>query len=678
MKNADYWRGRALILEEAAQREGAEYFETLEREFEQASKRVQEDLAVWYQRFADNNQISLSDAKKWLTSAQLEEFRWTVQDYIKAGESLDPKFLKQLENASAKVHISRLEAIQLQIQQQIEALYGNQLDGLDGVLRNIYRNGYYHTAFEIQRGINLGWDLQTLNDKQLSVVLARPWTTDGMTFRDRCWKNKADLVSTVQTNLIQSIIRGDGPDRATKLIADRFRVSKSKAARLVMTESAYFSAQSQKDCFNELDVEQFEIVETLDSHTCEICKDLDGKVFPMSDYEPGVTVPPFHPWCRGCTAPYFPDNFGERAARDQDGQVYYVPSEVTYRDWENTFLVDPAISDQLYGLIGQRRGLTGRTWENIWKDPVSVTDYAKKKSSIPSKREYFQQKLSYTTGTDHDKFEKLLNDLNDFEQVGKQYSDLTRQIGDLQDKLTELRTGVKIKVNPYTQARKDAAHWFTDKKTADDVLREPTGEIWKAWSEGQKRAAYEYTSGSGKFNRPLRGYQGGWGTYKGPGNVPLDYEGGEKYIRELTEALTDSTYDFDIWLQRGVETHQGVAHFLGIPESALSGSVEDVAKEVVGKVVQDEAFFSTSAVKGGGFSGTIFNVYAPKGTEMVYAEPFSHFGHGGLDWDGISTVDYFGSEFEVILQRGTKFRVLKAEKTNGQWYFDIEVVLPER
>lgn len=338
MKNADYWRGRALILEEAAHKQGLDYVETLEREFQTASRRLQDEIEMWYARFATNNRISLSEAKRWLTGADLKEFRWTVQDYIKAGESLNPAFLKQLENASARVHISRLEALQLQLQQQIEVLYGNQLDGLDKTLRAIYQRGYYHTAFEIQRGFNLGWDLQRLNEKQLAAVLNRPWSTDAATFRDRCWKNKAELVSVVQTSLTQSIIRGDGPDRATKLIAERFKVSSNKAARLVMTEGAYFAAQSQKDCYHDLDVKEFEIVETLDGHTCDTCRDLDGAVFPMSDYEPGVTVPPFHPWCRGCTAPHFPDNYGERAARDAEGKVYYVPSTMKYRDWEKTFV----------------------------------------------------------------------------------------------------------------------------------------------------------------------------------------------------------------------------------------------------------------------------------------------------------------------------------------------------
>ena len=52
-------------------------------------------------------------------------------------------------------------------------------------------------------------------------------------------------------------IRGEAPDRAISAISKQFEVSRSKAGRLVMTESAYFSSAAQKDCFNALGVEKY-------------------------------------------------------------------------------------------------------------------------------------------------------------------------------------------------------------------------------------------------------------------------------------------------------------------------------------------------------------------------------------------------------------------------------------
>lgn len=67
----------------------------------------------------------------------------------------------------------------------------------------------------------------------------------------------------------------------------------------------------------------------------------DGKVFPISEYEAGVTAPPFHVNCRSTTVPYFDENFGqigERAARDADGKTYYIPANMTYKEWKETFV----------------------------------------------------------------------------------------------------------------------------------------------------------------------------------------------------------------------------------------------------------------------------------------------------------------------------------------------------
>lgn len=63
---------------------------------------------------------------------------------------------------------------------------------------------------------------------------------------------------------------------------------------------------------------------------------LDGQVYPMNKYAIGVTAPPFHPWCRGTTAPYFDDmdDIAERWARDPEtGKTYTVPGSMTYKQW---------------------------------------------------------------------------------------------------------------------------------------------------------------------------------------------------------------------------------------------------------------------------------------------------------------------------------------------------------
>lgn len=319
-----------------------EYCREVDKSFRRSIATVESDLEKWYNRLAVNNEVSLLRAKQMLNDKELQEFKWTVEEYVKYGEknSITQEWLKELENASSKTHIERLESIKMQLQNQVEVAYGNLEDGLSTTLSKIYENSYYKTGYEIQKGLNVGRNLTAIDNGKIDKAIKRPWATDNNNFSSRIWKNKQQLINNLNTNLTQSIIRGEDPQRAINNISKIMNTSKTNVGRLVMTESAFISSSAQKDCFNELDVEQYEIVATLDTKTSEICRELDGEVFDMKDYQPGVTAPPFHCWCRTTTCPYFDDEFTqgeERAYRDADGKTQYV-KDMTYDDWYDRYV----------------------------------------------------------------------------------------------------------------------------------------------------------------------------------------------------------------------------------------------------------------------------------------------------------------------------------------------------
>lgn len=344
MKNSEYWKLRFEQLEQAQNGQGAAAFAEIEKQYKEAQKQIEGQIARWYQRFADNNGITLAQARQYLKGAALKEFQWDVQDYIKYGQdnALMGGWMKELENASAKYHISKLEALKIQTQQSLEVMFSKQMGTVTGAMGDIFESGYYHTAYELQKGFNIGWDIAGLDQSQIEKVLSKPWAVDGKNFSERIWTNKEKLISELHGELTQNIMLGADPQKAIDSLAKKMNTSKQNAGRLIMTEEAYFSSAAQRDCFNDLDVEQYEIVATLDSHTSDICRSLDGQHFPMKDFEPGVTAPPFHVYCRSTTVPYFDENFGdigERAARDEEtGKTYYVPDDMKYQDWKQTFV----------------------------------------------------------------------------------------------------------------------------------------------------------------------------------------------------------------------------------------------------------------------------------------------------------------------------------------------------
>lgn len=347
-----YWQKRFQAIEDMNNKTAKETIQSITPAFDKAQAQIDKEINAWYSRFAKNNQISMAEAKKLLNTKELKEFRWDVEEYIKWGRqnAIDQQWMKQLENASSRFHITRLEALKMRTQNAAEQAFGNELDELDKMAARVYIDDYYHTAYEIQKGLGIGWDVAQIDQKKLDKVLSKPWAADKQTFSDRIWKSKTQLIDSLHTELTQMVILGKAPDQAVNTIANRMNVSKGQAGRLVMTEAAYFGSVAQKDCFNELDVEKFEVVATLDHKTSEVCQQMDGKVFDMKDFQAGVTAPPFHVWCRSCTAPWFEDNDdGTRFARDADGKTYQVPASMTYQDWKDSFVDKTKNPDKIFG-----------------------------------------------------------------------------------------------------------------------------------------------------------------------------------------------------------------------------------------------------------------------------------------------------------------------------------------
>lgn len=342
MRNREYWQKRFSAVEEMRNKRGKLTVDQIAPHFDRAQAAIDKEIRVWYQRFADNNGISLAEAKKLLRQNELDELKWDIEEYIKRGQenAVSQKWLKELENASAKFHISRLKALKLRTQNAAENAFAAEQNRLTDRLVGTWKEDYYRTAFEVQKGFSLGFDVARVDENRVNKLLDTPWTADGQTFSDRIWKSKAQLLDSVSSELTQMCILGKAPDDAIAAIAKRMNVAKSQAGRLVMTENAYFGSAAQQQCYKDLDVERYQIVATLDSRTSDICRHFDGKVFDMKDYEPGVTAPPFHVYCRSCTVPYFADNDenGMRAARNAGGKTYYVPASMTYGEWQEKYV----------------------------------------------------------------------------------------------------------------------------------------------------------------------------------------------------------------------------------------------------------------------------------------------------------------------------------------------------
>lgn len=343
MEHDKYWAERFEQLTEAELRKADDLSAEMVKEYRQTAQDLNDDIQRWYARFAAENKMSLAEARRVLTGRELAEFRWTVDEYIKYAKKADlsEAYIQKLKNASARVHIDRLEAIRMQMAQHIEKLAVKGNARLTDVLRDIYPDAQMRTAYEVQK--KKGFEpFARIPEADIDRILKKPWVSDGLNFSDRIWRDKERLLNTLQGELTRGLIRGEPYGKIAQRIAGRMGVARSAAARLVETEAAFFSSRGQLDAFRDLGVEQYEFVATLDSRTSETCREMDGKVLPLSEFKPGITAPPLHCHCRSTTCPYFNDEFTEgetRAARDPEtGKTVQVDSRLTYENWKNIFV----------------------------------------------------------------------------------------------------------------------------------------------------------------------------------------------------------------------------------------------------------------------------------------------------------------------------------------------------
>nr|DAZ36497.1 MAG TPA: minor capsid protein [Caudoviricetes sp.] len=344
-KNSDYWKDRAIENEKNA-RTTAEIGEAeLKAIFSETSSKIQKEVDYWWNRFAKNNNLTISEAKKLMSNKELDELNLDVKEYIKNGIEAAitqlPYIESQLENASAKFHISRLNALKIQVLSISNEMFADVDKTVKESMKKVYTDTYYKTAFNIQDAVGVYFDFTKIDDNLLEKILSKPWAEDGSNFSERIWgKYRPKLVNRLHKDLTDCVSRGRNPNEYTQAIAKDFDVGLKQAGDLMLSEYNYFNEKATQDCMNELDVEEYEILGTLDGVTCATCGGLDGKHYPLKDAVIGINSPPFHPRCRCTTIPYFNDEFTqgeERAYRGEDGKTHYTKAK-TYEEWKKEFV----------------------------------------------------------------------------------------------------------------------------------------------------------------------------------------------------------------------------------------------------------------------------------------------------------------------------------------------------
>lgn len=392
--NSAYWRKRALQQAERQIQADAQVSLSIKQDYERLLHELDKELAVFYARYAQNESISMVEARRLLRDAELDDFRMSLDEFRE--KAIAGGFDKELEEVYLRSRVSRLQALQTQIELRIQELFQSQEEQLRNRLSEVYTDTYYQTVYAVSQQTAVHASFARINAEMLEHVLSQPWL--GSDFSSRIWADQDKLLRELKQELSRAFVLGDPLKKTTKRVAERMGVSERRAATLVQTESAHMATQATAKGYEETGVKEYQFDASLDLKTCPTCGAMDGKTFRASERETGVNYPPLHPRCRCTTVPVTEfDLDGKRAARNPvTGKTEYVEQGMTYSEWHKKYIEDDpagAAAEKAYRNRHSDRKQHERYLERLGSKavPRSFDSFQKMKYNEPEKWIALQQ-----------------------------------------------------------------------------------------------------------------------------------------------------------------------------------------------------------------------------------------------------------------------------------------------
>jgi SPP1 gp7 family putative phage head morphogenesis protein len=236
--------------------------------------------------------------------------------------------------------MTRLEALKERIYIECNKLADVEIKQSNSAHINTIKEAYHKAMFDLQKGLDLGFDFSQMPSKTMENILKNPWS--GNHFSDRVWKNTEVLATKLTETLTSGMMSGKSVPKMVKEIEDLSEVGKHAANRLIRTETTYMANAAEMESYKEAEIDKYMFVATLDNRTSEICREHDLKVYDVSKAVPGENMPPLHPYCRSTTIAYLGEDTLkdiERRARDPEtGKTYKVPAGMNYKEWQKEYV----------------------------------------------------------------------------------------------------------------------------------------------------------------------------------------------------------------------------------------------------------------------------------------------------------------------------------------------------
>lgn len=345
MGNYTYWEQRGIDSVNRVERTVNKAIPEMVKAFEQAKKDLKAEVYKFYGKYAENNKISLQQAEKLLSLSELREFKGNLKEFETLAKNSIGTFNLQVANLSTKSRITRLQALETQCDGILQRLYQEQRKIAEATTTEVYKQEYFHSLFDIEKYTGFQSKFSQIPTASIEQIIKQP--VMGADISTRLWRQDIDTGFKIRQTLTEMFTTGKPPQAFAKELQKTIGAvriengvakgtgKKYEAYRLLYNEASYASGQANLDSYKADDIEEYEIIATLDSHTSEICREQDGKHYPLGEAVVGITYPPFHVNCRTTTAPYIDLEGFEptRMARDEKTGKSVRVKEQTYKEW---------------------------------------------------------------------------------------------------------------------------------------------------------------------------------------------------------------------------------------------------------------------------------------------------------------------------------------------------------
>jgi SPP1 gp7 family putative phage head morphogenesis protein len=195
---------------------------------------------------------------------------------------------------------------------------------------------YNHTMYGVQKTVGMMFQTEGMSTRRAAEILRQNWS--GKLYSARVWNNCNEVAEQVATLMTEMVMSGKASRQSMdELVGQAIDNGRMAANRLLRTEYNHVAGQAELEAYTDAKVTHYRYIAVLDGRTSQVCRDLDGKVFPIAERKVGKNMHPMHPWCRSSTAPVINGvvlKSQKRIARDlKTGKIEYIPATMTYNEW---------------------------------------------------------------------------------------------------------------------------------------------------------------------------------------------------------------------------------------------------------------------------------------------------------------------------------------------------------